>query len=60
MKFTLEIELGNDVMQSPADVARALEDVAKTLTATGLMAIHEEGDVRDWNGNTVGEWSVKA
>jgi hypothetical protein len=53
-EFTLRIELGNAEMQDGADVADALEDVARRLRA-GL-----EGHVAvvDVNGNRVGEWML--
>jgi fido (protein-threonine AMPylation protein) len=68
MKFTLEIELGNDAMQTPAQIANALHDVEGRLRDTHSMlrgngisfeftpsGIHP---FRDANGNTVGKWEV--
>jgi len=51
-KFTLRIELGNDAMQTPYDVARALQAVASRL-----MGGDENGGIRDANGNSVGSFS---
>jgi hypothetical protein len=55
--FTLTIKLGNDQMRRPADVAAALDDVARQLRWH-----HEFADVpqriRDVNGNTVGAFST--
>lgn len=53
MKFTLEIELGNDAMQTSDDVAEALANVTNSLL-DGLTS----GAIRDANGNTVGKWNL--
>lgn len=58
--FTLTIELGNDAMQTGADVGHALRAVADRLD---YFTDREAGDVtpfaiRDLNGNTVGAWQV--
>jgi len=56
MKFTLDIDLGNDAMRSPEDIAHALETVAHRLRN------ESDGDtapIRDTNGNTVGEWAYR-
>ena len=55
MKFTLEIELGNDAMQSPYDVAKALQVIAEDLRRNGF-ADEGTGVIRDANGNRVGTW----
>jgi len=54
-KFTLSIELGNDAMSGPCDVAEALESVASKLRAG-----QESGRIRDTNGNTVGEFEFSS
>lgn len=51
--FILNIELGNAAMSTPADVSRALSNVAVQIDLD-----ETEGKVRDENGNTVGSWSV--
>ena len=56
MKFRLEIELGNDAMQSAQDVFDAIEshgDTNPTPFKGGESSI-----IRDVNGNTVGKWEV--
>lgn len=53
MKFTLEIELGNDAMSDRMDVAGALERVSHALAAA--PGTSEQG-IRDLNGATVGRW----
>lgn len=60
--FSLVIELGNDGMQTPADVAAALR---KTAGQVGVWAEWPNTDevytgVRDGNGNTVGEWEIRS
>ena len=57
MKFTLEIELGNDAMQSAANVFDAIEHCGDTNEAPFVGG--ETGIIRDFNGNTVGGWEVK-
>lgn len=54
MKFTLEIEMGNEAMRSPEDVAKALRNVAHRLP--GAM---DAGYILDENGNNVGEWAFR-
>ena len=56
MKFTLEIELGNDAMQTEDDVARALKEVAKNIRNHGFDDATE--GIFDLNGNKVGEWRL--
>ena len=62
VKFTLEIELGNDAMQTPFDVSIALAALGARFAArenwgapTGQT---DAGTLRDRNGNTVGRWQV--
>jgi len=53
MEFTLRIELGNDAMRSPDDIAAALRRVAlKVQGGTGT------GKVWDVNGNAVGAFDI--
>jgi hypothetical protein len=56
LEFTMSISSGNSGMQSAADVARALRQVADRLDA-GDADTYPHG-VRDINGNTVGTWSL--
>lgn len=59
MRFTLEIEFGNEAMQTPDDVAGALEQTASRLMGIeGITSADDAGLVFDLNGNTVGQWSV--
>lgn len=64
MKFTLEIELGNDAMQDGNDVARALHSLADKMAlreceyGDGLYYDGSAVGIKDANGNTVGKWEV--
>ena len=51
--FSLNIELGNETMQTPDDVAEALLRVIARLQDG-----HKEGAIRDLNGNTVGTFAL--
>lgn len=53
-RFELQIELGNDAMQSGPDVAAALRQVADRIE-TDLEA---RGSIKDANGNTVGSYAA--
>jgi hypothetical protein len=62
MKFKLTIELGNEAIREPVDVAYALQEVArKVLKFERREAAWKTAGARilDENGNSVGEWSVK-
>lgn len=52
-KFKVMIELGNDDMQTPDDVARALREIANQL-----IAAPKGGLVSDRNGNVVGRFRL--
>ncbi len=60
-KFTLEINTGNAGMQSPSDLASALEKVAERIRRNeyplDLDYVFCRG-VMDGNGNTVGAWTL--
>jgi len=53
--FTLTINLGDDAMQTPEDVAELLDRTAKYMRKHGSWPAEK---VRDINGNTVGLISV--
>jgi hypothetical protein len=57
--FELKINLGNEAMQCPSDVAEALRKLAKKLDGVDDFALTDGGKVMDSNGNSVGEWSVE-
>ena len=56
-KFVLEIETGNDAMNTDFDIAAALEDAAERISYDG---IHYKPRKRifDRNGNVVGFYEV--
>lgn len=63
MRFTLQIELGNEAMMTIYDVACALRKTADKLDGLPADALPKEldpfdrsGNIRDENGNTVGSW----
>lgn len=59
----LRIELGNDAMQTSADVATALRKVADRLEEKGYLEDEEVSSltrgIMDLNGRTVGEWGLR-
>lgn len=60
MKFTLEIELGNDAMQTRRDVESALRKLGQNVKyMSDPPEDGDEGTIRDDNGNTVGKWTVQ-
>ena len=59
MKFTLEIELGNDAMQTGRDVAEDLIEAARKVHkehGNGKVKLEDNRKVMDKNGNSVGTW----
>ena len=56
-KFTLVIELGNDAMQTPNQIADAIENaLAKVRKIYETQDFN--GKIKDVNGNTVGVWGI--
>jgi hypothetical protein len=53
-KFTLEITLGNYAMQTPEDIADALQKAA-----SHVQAGYGNGVIRDVNGNSVGSYAIE-
>lgn len=65
MKFSVEIEMGNEGMQSFQDLRDALKQVATKLgsrqhCSSGAPNDGDGSKVMDVNGNAVGEWSISA
>lgn len=56
-RFTLSIDLDNDAMREPKDIARSLREVAQALDAATYIAPHH-GPISDANGNKVGYFSI--
>lgn len=57
MKFTLEIKMGNEAMQTYGDIRGALGNL-RMPSASEVPEDVDEGYVRDENGNTVGRWYI--
>jgi hypothetical protein len=53
-EFTLSLELGNDAMRSPDDIADALRRVAQMIENSQSGG----GSIMDNNGNTVGKFET--
>jgi len=51
MKYIIEIEMGNDAMSEPWQVAQALYALADGLADSEEFTTR---NIRDYNGNTVG------
>ncbi len=60
MKFTLEINLGNEAMLTGDDLAAAIINVARRnfLNNGDDVSCRDSGYVMNRNGNRVGEWKV--
>lgn len=61
MRFTVEIELGNDAMQTWGDVRRVLRELVRHLsdaTQPHSKPQIDGGKIMDVNGNSVGKWEV--
>ena len=58
MKFTLEIEMGNDAMQSYADIAVAVNRIFTDFRRRTEDVEDDAGRIYDYNGNKVGTWSI--
>lgn len=59
MKFTLEVNLGNEAMETADHLAAMLRKVAKEVDKSPADG-PEVHPIRDVNGNTVGKWEVAA
>jgi hypothetical protein len=59
MQFNLQIKSDNDAMQTGADIARALREVADKLDYNVTPPHGEYANIKDLNGNNVGGWRVK-
>ncbi len=60
MTFTLTIELGNDAMQTRADIEGVLRELGQNIAyMSDLPESGDDGKIMDLNGNTVGSWEVK-
>jgi len=60
MKFVLEIEMGNDAVQTPRDVAFVLKRAAVSVSRVeDWHESYKEARILDANGNTIGQWEIR-
>lgn len=55
MRFTLNIEIGNDAMNEFGAIQTAVQEAAAKIIHVGMSAQGEQV-IRDVNGNRVGTW----
>ena len=58
MKFTLEIEMGNEAMETPADIAQTTRLLFSDFFRQHEPAEENHGSFYDANGNKVGTWAL--
>jgi hypothetical protein len=58
MTFTMTIELGNDAMQTYADLATATRRIFSDFARQHEPVEDNAGRIYDANGNKVGTWSI--
>lgn len=59
-KFTLEITLGNEAMQTRYDVEAAVRRLGQNIAyMSDPPEAGDSGSIRDDNGNLVGHWAVR-
>ena len=58
MQFTMTIELGNDAMQTGADIAQAAKLLFSDFSRQHEPLEENHGSFYDLNGNKVGTWEV--
>jgi hypothetical protein len=58
MIFRCEIEMDNDDMRTPQDLTRALQIIIKQVQFYSAGFLPVKLNVRDDDGNTVGDWSI--
>jgi hypothetical protein len=59
--FNLTMRIGNDAMQTPADIALALREIAASIGDSDIPVSElgpYESVIHDVNGNDVGTWEV--
>lgn len=62
MRFFININMGNDAMNSADDLANAIEKVAEKIASEQYDVNPDdeyEVPITDNNGNTVGEWGFE-
>lgn len=58
-KFKLSIEMGNDAMQTPRELAEALRELATRVESIEETETNAGAKVLDDNGNEVGTWEYE-
>jgi hypothetical protein len=62
-RFVLQIELGNDAMNTPQQIAKILKDLGSRIpeeTINDFRGVFSQSEhIMDANGNTVGRWAFK-
>ena len=58
MTFTMTIEMGNDSMQTYADIAQATARIFSDFSRQHEEVEDNAGRIYDANGNKVGHWSI--
>jgi hypothetical protein len=65
MRFTIDLDISNAVFDAEYDndkdafeIAFILRALADKLDDFATIAAYDEGALRDFNGNTIGSWSV--
>lgn len=58
-KFNCNIELGNDAMQNPQELAEALRELANRIENIDETTILDGAKILDDNGNEVGSWEYE-
>ena len=58
MKIQIEIVLGNDSMETPADLSESIRTELNKLHQFLPLMKHMDGFIRDGHGNTIGTWWV--
>lgn len=59
MKFTCTIEVDNDsFIESPQHLGHLLSSLGEHLAYEGIQP-GDGNTIRDYNGNTVGEWEIQ-
>lgn len=59
MEFRLRIDTGNEAMETPGDIGRALKKLGtKFCQGADGPEVRDCGKIMDDNGNSVGQWEV--
>ena len=60
MKLVIEVELGNDALETSSEAALSIQTALLAQTPFESLEVGMCGTIRDGNGNTVGRWDVVA